>query len=120
MTDFRRLTVTATLKTPVIHSGGYWTLDGLLAGVIFDQCQDVEVAHSTVPIRCTEGLFHASAAVIEPLRQERIAFVANSDKCFLLAHNLSHPSPAAAPRSPPGTQASPLSWIRVCAQGTNA
>ena len=71
-----KLTITATMRTPVVCNGGYWTLDGLLAGVIFDQCQDVDTAHSTVPIKCTDGLFHASAAMMEPIKSEKIAFVA--------------------------------------------
>ena len=53
------------------------TLDALLAGILFDQLQDVEAAHSSVPIQCTDGLFHASAAMYETLDESRVAFVAN-------------------------------------------
>ena len=53
------------------------TFDALLAGILFDQLQDVELAHSSVPIQCSNGLFHASAAFYEPLDQSRVAFVAN-------------------------------------------
>jgi hypothetical protein len=72
-----KLTITATLKTPVVSGGGYWTLDAILAAVIFDQCNDVEQAHSTLPLRDTHGLFHASAAILEPIDSGRISFVAN-------------------------------------------
>jgi hypothetical protein len=72
-----KLTITAHMKTPFITGGGYMTFDALLAGILFDQLQDVEAAHSSVPIRCTDGLFHASAAMYEPLDQSRVAFVAN-------------------------------------------
>ena len=72
-----KLTVTAHMKTPFITGGGYMTFDALLAGILFDQLQDVEAAHSSVPIKCTDGLFHASAAMYEPLDQSRVAFVAN-------------------------------------------
>ena len=66
-----KLTITAHMKTPFITGGGYMTFDALLAGILFDQLQDVEAAHASVPIKCTEGLFHASAAFYEPLDQSR-------------------------------------------------
>ena len=72
-----KLTITAHMKTPFITGGGYMTFDALLAGILFDQLQDVEAAHSSVPVKCTDGLFHASAAMYEPLDQSRVAFVAN-------------------------------------------
>lgn len=72
-----RLTITAHMKTPFITGGGYMTFDALLAGILFDELQDVEAAHSSVPIKCTNGLFHASAAMYEPLGHSRVAFVAN-------------------------------------------
>ncbi|MDA7755428.1 hypothetical protein N8933_10505 [Pseudomonadales bacterium] len=72
-----RLTITAHMKTPFITGGGYMTFDALLAGILFDQLQDVEAAHSSVPIKCTDGLFHASAAMYEPYDQSKVTFVAN-------------------------------------------
>ncbi|WOJ93681.1 hypothetical protein R0135_00590 [Congregibacter variabilis] len=72
-----RLTVTAKLRTPFVSNGSYWTLDALLAAVIFDQCQNVELAHTSVPVRSSNDLFHASAAIIEPVEKDRISFVAN-------------------------------------------
>lgn len=59
----KKLTITATLKTPVITLG-YFTFDGLLGGVIFDKRNDGDVAaaHAAIPIKCTDGLYHASAA----------------------------------------------------------
>ena len=72
-----KLTITAYMATPFVTGGGYMTLDALLAGILFDQCQDVEAAHAGVPIRCTDGLFHASAAFYEPRHNSNIAFVAN-------------------------------------------
>ena len=72
-----KIIVTAHMHTPFIAGGGYMTLDALLAGILFDQLQDVEAAHSSVPIKCTDGLFHASAAMYETLDQTRVAFVAN-------------------------------------------
>lgn len=53
------------------------TFDALLAGILFDQIGDVEQAHANVPVRVTEGLFHASAAIFEPIDQTRTSFVAN-------------------------------------------
>lgn len=72
-----KLKVTALMKTPFVTGGGYMTFDALLAGILFDQLQDVDLAHSSVPIKCSQGLFHASAAIYESLDKSRIAFVAN-------------------------------------------
>tara|TARA_B110000091_G_C13725734_1_gene436755 strand:+ start:323 stop:973 length:651 start_codon:yes stop_codon:yes gene_type:complete len=72
-----KLKITAQMKMPFVTGGGYMTFDALLAGILFDQLQDVEVAHSAVPIKCTDGLFHASAAFYESIDQSRIAFIAN-------------------------------------------
>ena len=51
------------------------TFDGLLAALLFDELQDVETAHAAIPIRRTDGLYHASAAIMEASR-ERISFIA--------------------------------------------
>jgi hypothetical protein len=75
--QMQKLKVTATLWTPIILGGGYMTFDALLAGILFDQIGDVEQAHASVPVRCTDGLFHASAAIFEPIDQTRTSFVAN-------------------------------------------
>ncbi|MDA8663982.1 hypothetical protein N9L66_03370 [Porticoccaceae bacterium] len=72
-----KLQIKARMKTPFIAGGGYMTFDGLLAGILFDQLQDVDLAHSSVPIKCSNGLFHASAAIYELLDKSRIGFVAN-------------------------------------------
>lgn len=70
-----RLRITATLLAPVVTGGGYMTLDGLLAALLFDELQDVEAAHAAIPIRATEGLYHASAAILEATR-DRVTFIA--------------------------------------------
>jgi hypothetical protein len=72
-----KLTISARLKVPIILGDGYLTLDALLASLIFERTGDVELAHSTVPLASTEGLFHASAALLEPLGSKKVAFVAN-------------------------------------------
>lgn len=72
-----RLTITAQLRVPIIVGDGYLTLDALLASLIFERTSDIEVAHSTVPLACTDGLFHASAALLEPFGSSDVAFVAN-------------------------------------------
>ena len=54
-----KLVITACLNTPIVTRGGYWTLDGLLAAVLFDQCNNVKQAHNTLPLRGMHGLFHA-------------------------------------------------------------
>lgn len=72
-----RIKVTAHLSAPIMTGGGYMTLDGLLAALLFDELQDVEAAHSAIPIKCTDGLFHASAAFMEPIERNRVAFIAS-------------------------------------------
>ena len=72
-----KLTITAKLETPVIPGGGYLTLDALLASLIFETSGDIDVAHNTVPLACTDGLFHASAAILEPYGSNGVSFVAN-------------------------------------------
>ena len=71
-----RLMITAELQTPLITGGGYMTFDALLAGILFDQLQDVEAAHAAVPVKRTNGLFHASAAFYEPLDLGETTFIA--------------------------------------------
>lgn len=71
----QRIKVTATMKSPFIKVG-HMTLDGILAAQLFDELQDVDSAHTAVPIVQTNGLFHASAAVFEPIDRSRQAFIA--------------------------------------------
>jgi hypothetical protein len=72
-----RLAITARLKVPIILGGGYLTLDALLASLNFEQSGDIEIAHNTIPLASTDGLFHASAALLEPFGSTNISFVAN-------------------------------------------
>jgi len=55
-----RFTITADLVTPAIVST--LTLDGLLGAILFEDMQDIDQAHAAIPLRCSDGLFHASAA----------------------------------------------------------
>ena len=64
MENFR---IAAELVTPIIVNT--LTLDGLLGAVIFDQLQDIELAHAKIPLRCRDGLFHASVAQFKARRQ---------------------------------------------------
>ncbi len=71
------LQITATLSSPVIvGSSAYMTLDGILGAVLFDQLQDVDAAHAAIPIKQTNGLFHASAVFMEAIDKGRTAFIA--------------------------------------------
>lgn len=56
-----RFTLTAELVTPAIINT--LTLDGLLGAILFDDLQDVDEAHAAIPLRCRDGLYHASAAI---------------------------------------------------------
>ena len=72
-----KIKVTAHLTAPVVTGGGYMTLDGLLAALLFDELQDVDSAHAAIPVKHTNGLYHASAVVMEPIDRGRIAFIAS-------------------------------------------
>ena len=72
-----KLTVSAQLEVPIILGGGYLTFDAPLASLIFEKTGDVDLAHSTIPLACTAGLFHASAALLEPFGRNGVSFVAN-------------------------------------------
>lgn len=52
------------------------TLDGLLAAIRFEETGDIEVAHSDLPLAVTTGIWHASAAIFEPIDKGRAAFIA--------------------------------------------
>ncbi|MEY4883509.1 MAG: hypothetical protein RIS34_1363 [Pseudomonadota bacterium] len=55
-----KFTITVDMVTPAIISS--LTLDGLLGAVLFDELQDVDQAHAAIPLRCSDGLYHASVA----------------------------------------------------------
>ena len=71
----KQIKVTATMKSPFLKVG-HMTLDGILAAQLFDELHDVDAAHAAVPIKHTNGLFHASAAVFEHIDKVRQAFIA--------------------------------------------
>ena len=72
-----RFLLTLKMASPVVTGGGYMTLDALLAAILFDEHGDLERAHSEIPLQCTDGLWHASAAIYEKQDAGRFAFVAN-------------------------------------------
>lgn len=74
-----KLTIIARLAAPIVFGGGYLTLDALLAALIFERNGDgdVDSAHAAVPLARAAGLFHASAAILEPNDSRPVSFVAN-------------------------------------------
>ncbi len=52
--------ITAHLETEIIVRNT--TLDALIAGVLVEQGMAVEDAHRSIPIKCVDGLFHASCS----------------------------------------------------------
>ena len=70
-----KIKVTAQMRSPFIRVG-YMTLDGLLAAIRFDETGNIEVAHSELPLTNTDGLWHASAAIYEPMDKARAVFIA--------------------------------------------
>lgn len=68
--------ISAVMVTPVIFTA-HATLDGLLGALLFDQLQEVEAAHAAIPIRSTDGLFHASSArLLGVASAQKLGFVA--------------------------------------------
>lgn len=59
------IVVTAKMRTPVISTTGYLTLDALLAARIFEMTGSVERAHNETPVGMLEGMPMASAAIHE-------------------------------------------------------
>lgn len=57
--------ISVRLKSPIIIQG-YLTLDALLAALLFEQLGDVDAAHAAIPVHCEDGLYHASAAIVDP------------------------------------------------------
>ena len=72
-----KFSLTVKLKSPLITGGGYMTLDALLAAIIFDQYGDVDRAHSEIPLKNSDSLWHGSAAVYEHIAIGKQVFVAN-------------------------------------------
>jgi CRISPR type IV-associated protein Csf3 len=72
-----KFTLSVKLKSPLITGGGYMTLDALLAAIIFDDCGDIDKAHSDIPLKNTDGLWHGSAGFLEPIAIGKQVFVAN-------------------------------------------
>lgn len=71
----KTIKITATMKSPFIKTG-HMTIDGILAAQLFDELNDVEKAHASIPLKQTDGLFHASGAIFEPFEKKRASFIA--------------------------------------------
>ena len=92
-----RFLLTLKMASPVVTGGGYMTLDALLAAILFDEHGDLERAHSEIPLQCTDGLWHASAAIYEKQDAGRFAFVANLRAMHDLDLNLIARNPQGKP-----------------------
>jgi hypothetical protein len=63
-----KLQITAHITGPLVTTASsYFTLDALLASAVFDRTGSVDAAHNDLPLANTSGLWHASAAVCEPI-----------------------------------------------------
>lgn len=69
--------MTLTLRTPIIISNPIM-LDSILAAAIFRQTNSVDLAHSIIPLKNTEGLWHGSGSTLIGVRR-RIAGVGGGD-----------------------------------------
>ena len=70
-----KLRITATLSGPLMTGGGYLTFDALLASAVYSLTQSIDQAHNHLPLYQVDGLYHASAAVYEPLATGKVAIV---------------------------------------------
>lgn len=70
-----KLKIVARMKSPFVKVG-YMTLDGLLGALKFDELHDIELAHQSIPVQQTNGLFHASAAIFESIDRQKQTFIA--------------------------------------------
>lgn len=57
----KKIKVTAHLATEMIMNST--TLDGILGSILYDQLDNFDLAHASIPIKKTDGLFHASCAM---------------------------------------------------------
>jgi CRISPR type IV-associated protein Csf3 len=71
----KQFKVAAVLKTPVIYRG-FWTLDAILAAIKVEQGATLEDAHSNLPLKNTDGLWWASAAIASG-KAHKVGFIAN-------------------------------------------
>jgi len=70
-----RFTLKVNMVTPAIIST--LTLDGLLGAILFETLQDVDKAHAAIPLRCRDGLYHASVALpVGPIELGKHGFIA--------------------------------------------
>ena len=70
-----RFTIQTDLCAPAIIST--LTLDGLLGAILFDELNDIDKAHAAIPLRCTDGLYHASVALtVGPTEAGKHALIA--------------------------------------------
>ena len=60
-----RFLLTLKMASPMVTGGGYMTLDALLAAILYDEYGSLERTHRWIPLQCTQGLWHASAAIYE-------------------------------------------------------
>jgi hypothetical protein len=68
--------VVAKLNAPLIVRG-HMTFDAILGALLFDRLDDVEAAHAAIPIKCIDGLYHASSASLKPIAKGSYTFTAS-------------------------------------------
>jgi hypothetical protein len=94
--------ISAVMVTPVIITA-HGTLDGLLGALLFDEVKDVDLAHASIPLLCTDGLFHASAAhMLGVTSSQKIGFVAGLRAAHDLDLSLMENSPLGGPHKSMG------------------
>lgn len=73
---YEKIRIKASLSSPIILRG-FLTFDALLGALLFEKFEDVEKTHNAIPILSENGLFHASAAQLEPVASQPLLMVAN-------------------------------------------
>ena len=59
-----RFGIRFALGSPVIVTS-YYTLDALLAALLFEATRDLQIAHEQIPLASSEGVWHGSQAYVE-------------------------------------------------------
>lgn len=94
--------ISAVMVTPIIITA-HATLDALLGALLFDDLQDVDLAHAAIPLKTTDGLFHASAArLLGVMSTQKLGFVAGLRAAHDFDLSLIEKSPQGGPHKAMG------------------
>lgn len=78
---FSNIVITAMMATPVVHAtGGFATLDGLLAATVFERTGCIDTAHNKLPVEYRHRMPATSAATYNVIEMSGRSIVGNLRK----------------------------------------